>query len=64
MRKQKILERVADILVMLVIVLLTISILKLYKKQYELEDKVKQIELDYKFLEYNQNEMEEYHANK
>lgn len=63
MRKQKILERVTDILVMLVIVLLTISYLKLYKKQYELENKVKQIELDYKFLEYNQNEMEEYYGN-
>lgn len=64
MRKEKILERVADILVMIVIVLLTISILKLYKKQYELENKVKQIELDYKFLEYNKNEMEEYYENR
>ncbi len=64
MKKQRILERIADILVMIVIVLLTISILKLYKKQYELEDKIKQIELDYKFLEYNQNEMEEYHENR
>lgn len=63
MEKQRILERIADILVMIVIVLLTISILKLYKKQYELENKIKQIELDYKFLEYNQNEMEEYYGN-
>ena len=61
---RKTLERIADVMVMIVIILLTINFLKLYKKQSKLENKIKQIELDYKFLEYNQNEMEEYHANK
>jgi hypothetical protein len=64
MRKQKILERVADVMMMLVLILLTISYLQLYKKHYELENKVKQIELDYKFLEYNTSQMEEYYENR
>ena len=64
MRKQKILERVADVMVMILIILLTINFLKLYKKQSELENKIKQIELDYKFLEYNTSQMEEYHENR
>ena len=50
-------------MVMILIILLTINFLKLYKKQSELENKIKQIELDYKFLEYN-TQMEEYHENR
>lgn len=61
---EKILTRIADVMTLIVIILLTICVIKLYKKDYELESKIKQIELDYKFLEYNISELEEYHANR
>ena len=55
----KILQLVFIVEITLILLLMEIKLTKINNAYIELEEKAKQIELDYKFLKYNTDQLEE-----